>query len=158
MKSYLRSFASREAAGQITKVALVGVANTVLDFAVFNVLRSGGMSRFWSITLALLTATFVSYVLNRRWTFALAHGQGSMRETLQFYAINLAAWAVTLGVVAAADSLFGPLTQLGENVAKLAAVVIILLPKFAGYRDVVFRKAIDDREAGRPGVVVGRDG
>jgi hypothetical protein len=84
----------------------------------------------------------VSYLLNRRWSFQLTDGKVSFRETAQFYAINLVAWAVTLGVVELADVVFGPLSLFGENLAKLAAVVVILIPKFVGYRDVVFRRAL----------------
>ena len=56
---------------------------------------------------------------------------------------------VTLGIVWIAAQAFDPLSRIGENVAKVAAVVIILLPKFAAYRDVVFKRALDDRAAHR---------
>lgn len=147
MKHYLRSFMNRESAGQLTKVAVIGVINSVVDFAVFNVLRTVSVSRFWSVTLALLVATFVSFRLNRRYTFKLHHGKVSVRETAQFYGVNIVAWGVTLGVIEFADVMFGPLSLLGENVAKVAAVGIILLPKFAAYRDVVFGRALADRAA-----------
>ena len=148
MKHYLKSFMNREAANQITMVAIIGVVNTVVDFGVFNVLRQQlSMSRFWSITIAFTIATVVSYLLNRRYTFRLHDGKVYVREAVQFYAINVIAWGVTLGVVELAEALFGDLTVLGENLAKGAAVVIILLPKFAAYRDVVFGRALADRAA-----------
>ena len=138
---------NRESASQLTKVAVIGVINSVVDFGVFNVLRTLSVDRFWSVTIALLVATFASFLLNRRYTFKLHHGNVSMREAAQFYGVNLVAWGVTLGVIELADVLFGPLTLLGENVAKVAAVGIILLPKFAAYRDVVFGKALAHRAA-----------
>jgi putative flippase GtrA len=92
--------------------------------------------------VAFAVATFVSYLLNRRWSFQLTDGRVSLRETINFYAINIVAWLVTIGIVQIAEWLFGPLSLLGENVAKFAAVVVILIPKFAGYRDIVFRKAL----------------
>ncbi|MDJ0961583.1 MAG: GtrA family protein [Acidimicrobiia bacterium] len=147
MRNYLKTFLNRESATQITTVAVIGVINTVVDFSVFNVLRSVSVSRFWAVTVALLIATFVSYLLNRRYTFKLHDGRVTMREAIQFYAVNLAAWAVTLGVIELADVVFGPLSLLGENFAKVAAVAIILLPKFAAYRDVVFGKALKHRAA-----------
>ncbi len=147
MRNYLKTFLNRESATQITTVAVIGVVNTVVDFSIFNVLRAVSVSRFWSVTIALLVATFVSYLLNRRFTFKLHDGKVTMREAVQFYAVNLAAWAVTLGVIELADIMFGPLSLLGENVAKVAAVAIILLPKFAAYRDVVFGKALKHRAA-----------
>ena len=39
--------------------------------------------------------------------------------------------------------LWGPLTVLQLNLAKFAAVVGVLFPKYAGYRDLVFRRSID---------------
>lgn len=147
MRNYLRTFLNRESATQITTVAVIGVVNTVVDFSVFNVLRAASVSRFWAVTIALLIATFVSYLLNRRFTFKLHDGKVTMREAMQFYGVNLAAWAVTLGVIELADVVVGPLSLLGENLAKVAAVAIILLPKFAAYRDVVFGKALKHRAA-----------
>lgn len=144
MNSYLKTFLNREAANQFVKVGAIGILNTVVDFTLFNVLRVGGMPRNWAITIAFAVATFVSYLLNRRWSFQLTDGRVSLRETVNFYAINIVAWLVTIAIVEAADWLFGPLSLLGENFAKFAAVVVILIPKFAGYRDIVFRKALSD--------------
>jgi putative flippase GtrA len=142
VNSYLKTFLNREAASQFVKVGAIGFLNTVVDFSLFNVLRVGGVPRNWAITVAFAVATFVSYLLNRRWSFQLTDGHVSLRETINFYVINVIAWLVTIGIVEMADWLFGPLSLLGENVAKFAAVVVILLPKFAGYRDIVFRKAL----------------
>ena len=142
MNSYLKTFLNRESASQFIKVGTIGLLNTVVDFSLFNMLRVGGVPRNWAITVAFAVATFVSYLLNRRWSFKLTDGRVSLRETINFYAINIVAWLVTIGIVQIAEWLFGPLSLLGENVAKFAAVVVILIPKFAGYRDIVFRKAL----------------
>ena len=143
MKRYLQSFMTGEAASQFLKVATIGVVNTICFFVVFNILRrTTEMSRFWAITVAFALATMVSYVLNRKWTFDLKDGHVVFRETLTFYAVNVVAWAATEAIVALADEWFGPLSAVGENVALIFASGIILLPKFASYRDVVFRKAI----------------
>lgn len=145
MKHYIRTFLTRETGNQFVKVGVIGVVNTVVDFALFNVLRWSGLGRYPAITLAFTAATLMSYVLNRRWSFDLTDGKVSLRETTHFYWINAAAWAVTVAIVWLADKWFGPLTQLGENAAKLAAVFVILVPKFAGYRDIVFRRALHER-------------
>lgn len=142
MRNYIRSFVTREAAGQLAKVGVIGVFNTVVDFGLFNAFRMVSIPRNWALALAFAIATFVSYGLNRRWSFQLTDGHVRLRETVNFYLINAASLGVTFLVVEAADVLFGPLSRLGENVAKFAAVVIILMPKFAGYRDIVFRHAI----------------
>ena len=147
MRNYLQTFLNRESASQITKVAIIGIVNTVVDFVVFNVLREVGIGVYAAVTAALLIATGVSYLLNRHYTFQLKDGKVSIREAVQFLVVNLIALAVTLGIVRIAQELFDPLSRLGENIAKVAAIVVILLPKFAAYRDVVFGKALADKAA-----------
>jgi putative flippase GtrA len=142
MKNYLRTLTTRDAGRQITRLAVVGLGNTAIDFILFNLLRTRGVSLFWSITIAFGLATFASYVINRRWTFGLGQNSGGLIETFHFYLVNLVAWGATILIVTGADTLFGPLGRVEENVAKLFAAGIILIPKFASYRDVVFRKAI----------------
>ena len=51
----------------------------------------------------------------------------------------------TVQAIGAFFALLGPLSRLEANVAYGAAALIIILPKFAGYRDIVFRKALDAR-------------
>ena len=143
MTDYIRSLFSAEARTQIVKIGAIGVVNTIVDFTLANIAKFGaGWSDFWAVTLGFTVATAVSYVLNRRWTFAIKHGKGLVRETIVFYAINVAAWAVTVGIVEAADWWIGPLDEVTFNLAKLSSVVVVLLPKFASYRDLVFRRSI----------------
>jgi len=157
VKRYMRSFVTRETAGQLVKVGIIGVFNTVVDFGLFNGFRSMATPRNWALALAFAIATFVSYGLNRRWSFQLTDGHVKLRETVHFYIINAVSLGVTFVVVEAADAVFGPLTRFGENVAKLAAVAIIVMPKFAGYRDIVFRHAIRQHKARRVAAGVERD-
>ena len=154
MVRYIRSLFTKTAVNQLLKVAAVGVVNTVVSFALFNLFLGllGGTKtvaegfnweQFWSIAFSFLIATLVSYALNRRWTFRLREPGEMRRETVNFIGINVIAWAVTQGIVGGADLLWGPLTRLEQNLYYLAASGLIILPKFAGYRDIVFRKAID---------------
>lgn len=153
MKSYVKSLFTPTAIRQLAKVGLIGVVNTVVSFSLFNIFLTvlGGVKKvdegfnweqFWSVALSFAIATFVSYVLNRRWAFSLKDPGDAKRETTNFFAINLVAWAVTQLSVSGADVLWGPLSRLGQNIAYLAAAIVIIVPKFAGYRDIVFRKAI----------------
>lgn len=143
MKSYLKSFMNRDAATQFVKVGMVGVLNTILYFVLFNIFREFGIGLVASVTLAFAAATLFSYLVNRRWTFRIVSASPSIAEGSKFYVVNIVAWAVTVAVVLAADWLFGPLSRLGENIANVVAAGLILLPKFASYRDLVFRRSID---------------
>ncbi len=154
MKRYIQSFFTREAFAQFLKVGLVGIANTVVSFVIYNFLlvvfkatdgESNGLKLFWAVTISFALSTFMSYLLNRRWTFQLTDGRVSGRETVRFYLVNLVAWGLTTLFVTGADAIWGPLDRLGANVAFLTAALVIIIPKFAGYRDIVFRKAIDAR-------------
>lgn len=156
MRGYLRSFMNREAFGQLVRVGVIGIVNTAVSFTLFNILlwmlgatgeEGNDAELFWSTAVSFILATFMSYVLNRRWSFALTEGGLSGRETAHFYVINLVALGVTVGVVNGANALWGPLSRMGANVAYAAAAVLIIVPKFAGYRDIVFRKALDERKA-----------
>jgi putative flippase GtrA len=149
VKSYLRSFLTREAAGQFLRLSVIGGLNTIAYFALLNVFRwSVRLSSFWSITLAFTLATAMSYVLNRRWTFKITEGRGSIRETAWFYIVNLAAWGSTVVVVKAAEHIFGELGPFAFNAANVVATAFILIPKFASYRDVVFGKALRQKGDG----------
>jgi putative flippase GtrA len=158
VRTYFKTLVTPTALRQLIKVALVGVVNTIVSFTLFNIFLTvlGGTKtvdegfnweQFWSILLAFMLATFLCYALNRRWTFQLNEAGNARRETVHFFAINIVAWALTQIIVGGADWLWGPLTRTEQNVAYLAASGMIIVPKFAGYRDIVFRKALDAKEA-----------
>jgi putative flippase GtrA len=143
--AYVRSFFDRESMGQMAKLVIIGVVNTGVDFGVFNLFPSS-VPLFWRVTIAFAVATEVSYLLNRRWTFQLRGGEGVWRETTVFFLVNGVAWLATVGIVLGSEAIFGNLSRFGENMAKLAAGVIILLPKLASYRDLVFRRSLARRQ------------
>ena len=143
MKQYVASFLNRKSFDQFIKVGVVGVVNTVVSFALFNLFLIGfEWASVLSVTVAFAITTFLSYVLNRMWTFELRDGRVSGRETVQFYLVNGAAWAATAGMMWLSETWFGPLSNLAANGVYLFASIVILLPKFASYRDIVFGKAL----------------
>ncbi len=146
MIAYVRGFFSREGISQMAKLVIIGVVNTGVDFGVFNLFPQSVLL-FWRVTIAFAVATEVSYLLNRRWTFQLRGHDGIWRETTVFFLVNGVAWAATVGIVLGAEAVFGDLSRLGENMAKLVAGVVILLPKLASYRDLVFRRSLARRAA-----------
>lgn len=148
MKTYLESFLNRKSLDQFIKVGVVGMVNTVVSFALFNLFLIGfDWPSVPSVSLAFAITTFLSYLLNRMWTFELRDGKVSGRETFHFYLVNGAAWAGTAGMMWLAETFFGPLSDLAANGVYLFASVVILLPKFASYRDIVFGKALAEDAA-----------
>jgi len=156
MKDYLKSFTTSEALVQVFKVGLIGVVNTVVSLVLFNVMllllggeegRRDGFDPqvFTAVAVAFALTTLLSYALNRKWTFDLDITGGSRSETMKFFVINGIALAVTQLVVTGGDALWGPWSSTELNIAYIGAALLIILPKFAGYRDVVFRRALDSR-------------
>ena len=149
MKRYLASFMTRESFGQFIKVGLVGAVNTIVSFALFNIFLWMGWWSVAAVSVAFALTTFMSYLLNRIWTFDIKDGRVSGRETVRFYLVNVAAWAGTAGTMWLAETMFGPLSKIAANVVYLITSIVILLPKFASYRDVVFGKALREQETSR---------
>ena len=147
MREYLKTFANKKSLVQAVKVATVGVFNTAATFIIFNAVRWAGFSWFVAITVAFTLTTFMSYLINRRWTFELVDGHVSGRETAAFFAVNLVAYLASVGIIWLAETLFGPLTRIGENVALLGAAGILILPKLASYRDLVFGRALKENQS-----------
>jgi len=146
MKRYLASFMTKESFEQFAKVGLVGVANTIVSFSLFNLFLWMGWWSVAAVSVAFALTTFMSYLLNRAWTFEIKDGKVSGGETVRFYLVNLAAWAGTAGTMWLAETMFGPLSKIAANGVYLVTSILILLPKFASYRDVVFGKAIKEKE------------
>ncbi len=145
---YLKSFLTREAFGQFMRMVGIGVINTIVDFSLLNFFFAVlGWGEIMSVTVALVIASLVAYVLNRRFTFRLDGGL-RVRETVAFVAVNVVALLLTNLLVWLAIEQFGNLTQLQLNLVKIIATGLILLPKFAGYRDFVFGRAIKERSDG----------
>ncbi|MDH3498775.1 MAG: GtrA family protein [Acidimicrobiia bacterium] len=149
MTGYLKSFLTRKALGQIIRVGLIGGFNTIVYFVVLNIMRwSVGFSSFWSVTVAFAVGTAFSYVMNRRWSFQIADGSvGNVRESASFFIVNVVAWATTAFVVQVAEGLWGPLGPIGLNAAAVVATGFVILPKFAAYRDVVFKRSLEQATA-----------
>ncbi len=150
MTGYLRTFFTRKALGQIIRVGLIGGFNTIVYFAVLNLFRwAVGLSTFWAVAVAFATGTALSYFMNRRWSFEIDDGSvAKMSESVSFLVVNVLAWLATEAVVLFAEAQLGPLGPLGLNLAAVAAAGLIILPKFAVYRDVVFKRSLEQANAG----------
>ncbi len=146
MIDYLRSFLTREALRQFMKMTGIGLFNTFVDFGLLNVFFSVlEWGELTSVTVAFVIATFSAYILNRRFTFGLA-ATVRLKETVGFLVVNGIALGITDLLVWVASARLDGLTQLELNVVKLITTGIILIPKFAGYRDLVFKSAMQQRD------------
>jgi putative flippase GtrA len=136
---------------KVVRFGVVGVANTMIDFAVLNLLLAlFGVTRGWPLVLcnaaAFLGASLNSYFLNKKWTFA-QKARASLRQYLVFLALALGGLAINsvvlylLATGLSRPSWLSP--TLWINVAKAAATVASLVWNYLACRYVVFgRKAV----------------
>ena len=125
---------------QFWRFGVVGIINTLLDFALFNLLvlllsRPDGLALLACNAAAFLAANLCSYFGNRSWTFAKS-SPASLREYAAYLAISLVGlllntlvlWWATGGVVESFWQL---------NLAKAGATVVSMGWNFLGYRVIL---------------------
>lgn len=144
MRNYVKTLMHREALTQMVKLGFIGGFNTVVTLGLSLLFRKLGMLDELAVTFGWIIGTLLSYFMNRRWTFSLDTGSANVRETSHFFGVNLLAGALTVGFVWLAGRLRGDLSDVEFLGAQILASAIIVIPKFAAYRDVVFRRSLTD--------------
>lgn len=142
MRNYVKTLMHREALTQMLKLGFIGGFNTAVTLALSLVFRKLGMLDEFAVALAWVLGTLLSYFLNRRWTFSLDSRGVNVRETSHFFLVNVVAGALTVGFVFLAGRLRGDLSDVEFLGAQILASAIIVIPKFAAYRDVVFKRSL----------------
>ncbi|MET8082644.1 GtrA family protein [Micromonospora sp. NPDC005237] len=123
------------------KFGIVGGINTVINYAVFNVLALTVFvnGQLKATVIATVVATITSYLMNRHWTYRDRPKSALRREYVLFFLFNGAGLLIELGAVAAAKYGLGVHGLLALNVAKTAGVLLATLFRFWSYRTFVFQ-------------------
>jgi len=131
--------------GEVAKFGAVGLVNTILDYAVLNLLLSIGPLK--AKVAATVVATTASYFMNRHWTFNTRDRAGLRREYVLFFALNLVGLAIQLAVLGVAKYGLG-FTEHGGGDDRLAlnlfnalGIAVAMVFRFWAYRAFVFRIA-----------------
>lgn len=136
---------------QLVKFAIVGVLNTLVDFAVFQTLN---LLLGWVYAAQVFGYTcgiVNSYLWNSSWTFREQRTR-SLREMLLFLAVNLVSLGVSLGVIWLCREAFGLTNEWaagwmpdalsgfvkGDTIDKLIATFVAIIVNFGGNRLFVF--------------------
>ncbi len=125
--------AMREAAGQFTRYAIVGLASNALAFSLYLILTIAGMDHKLAMTLLYGLGVAQTFVFNKRWSFRHVgmHGPAFVRYCISYglgYVINLLALLVLV------DHMRYPHEFVqGVMVLSLAAM-LFLLQKFWVFR------------------------
>ncbi len=132
---------------QIYRFAIVGLLNTVIDFAVFNLLiivsgvRSGPGLILINIT-AVFLAIVNSYILNRTWTFKSSNPNYAA-QLPRFLIASLTGMFINIATIGLFSLLLLPGTNpsyLALNGIKLLAALLSASWNFISYRYWVFKK------------------
>jgi putative flippase GtrA len=128
---------------ELVRFGSVGGVAFLVDMGTYNVLRFGPVdvlhdSPLTARVLAVLLATFVSWLGNRHWTFADRRSHRHARELVLFAAVNLLGTAVMIGTLAVSHYVLGQSGPLADNVANVIGIALGTAVRYAGYRLFVF--------------------
>ncbi len=123
---------------QLTKFAIVGCANTIVDFSVYILLTRGWLGFHLHFLIGNLIAFFASvvnsYFLNKRWTFRNLDTRHHI-QFAKFFLVN----TITLSLYEILLFLFIDRFHLFDLTAKLIAVAIVTAWNFSANKFWTFR-------------------
>jgi putative flippase GtrA len=125
------------------KFASVGVANTVIDIAVLNLLvLIVGLPAIVANTISTGLGITFSFFMNKKWTFE-SNGKNYLREVVLFFVFSIIAmWVINNGILQVLVLILPSewAEFLRVNVAKIIASVASMTWNYITYKYVVFRK------------------
>jgi putative flippase GtrA len=132
---------------ELGKFGIVGGVSFLVDFSIFNVLRSfAHVESLTAATCSMVVAASVAFVGNRFWTWRDRGRTGLRREYALYFVFNLVGLVITLGCLALSTYGLGAIWPvfkgvLAENVAKnVVGMALATAFRFWSYRQIVFRR------------------
>jgi putative flippase GtrA len=132
----LASVVAHPESRRLSKYAIVGVANVLIDFAIYALLLHAGVWYLAAKALSVSAATLNGYTFNRRWTFRA----GRHRHALLVRYLSVQGTGLALGVVLLAALV--ELAGMGKLVAQLIALPGVALFTFTSNRFWTFGRAV----------------
>lgn len=125
---------NRQSLVQFIKFNLVGVLNTLVDFALFTLLIYVGMHYLAAQCIAYAGGVTNSYLCNKKWTFSNG-SRTTAAQIARFAAVNGVSFALSLVLLYLLGERFGvhPLA------AKVGVTAITMIVNFTGTKLWVFR-------------------
>ena len=141
---------------EMARFLVVGGVAFVVDMGLFNLLVFGpgqvlGNKTTTANIISVTTATIVSWVGNRYWTFKDRRTERQGRAMVIYAAINVVGALVPIGTVALTHYTFGLTSALAMNAAKVIGIVLGTALRYVGYKLWVFTAPADvvDDEAAK---------
>lgn len=138
----------RSLAPEASAFALIGAANSVLYFVIFNLAITIGAVK--ATVLATVVTTTLSYLANRHWTYRSRPRSARRREYSLFFGFNLVGMLIqssVVGFVKYGMHLDESRHRLLFNLATVAGIGMATLFRFWAYRTLVFRPHPADHPA-----------
>jgi putative flippase GtrA len=124
---------SQQELWRFIKFALVGISGTIVDFTTLNIVHLlFGASLFVSNSISFSIAVVNNFIWNRLWTFPESRARPFSTQLLQFGAVNVVGLVINQTVFLTLNHyVFRPwLGELGYNVAKACAIIVVLFWNF----------------------------
>lgn len=148
-----RNAEAKKTIWQMAKFIIVGVLNTLVDFAVFQALNLLLGWVYAAQVIGYTCGVINSYLWNSNWTFREQRTR-SFREISLFLVVNLASLGVSLGMIWLCREAFGITNAWvagwmpqflagfikGDTVAKLIATAVAIMVNYLGNRLFVFNQ------------------
>ena len=132
---------------QLAKFIAVGLANTVVDFGILNILIflsgiAGGLVYSVFKGISFIIATIHSYFWNKFWTFKVK--QGREKEFLQFFLISAIGFVINVGIASLVVNVIGIRFEISAkiwaNIGAACGSIVGLAWNFIGYKFIVFKQ------------------
>jgi len=128
---------------QVVRFALIGVANTLIDFGIFHLLANELTQPFFFANIvSTSTALIFSFIMNSRFTFK---NQVTRQNLVKFFVVTLSAlWLLqplVIAIILPLISLFGNFLSAESQllIAKVVATGASLVWNFVLYKFYVYK-------------------
>lgn len=132
----------------MVRFGIVGVLNTVVDFALLNLLyHVVGLPLLGANTLSVTGGIVNSFFWNKHWTFSAGGWHRWWRQALVFVTVSLIGLVINDAGIYVLHVWSGGTSVLAVNMQKIGASVISMVWNFLGYRFLAFRSARSEGSA-----------
>ena len=131
-----KAFLKSDTCKKFIKFAITGVINTLVDFAVYSLVRRLTQNEYIAQTAGYFCGIVNSYIINRSWTFRKEKAGFFSSQLVKFLVVN----GITFGLSMGATWLFNDFMQLHWIIAKLLVVAITTVVNFTLSNLWAFRK------------------
>lgn len=115
----------QKALHQFAKFAVIGVVNTLIDFAIYYILTRVvlifGGNVYIANTIGFIAGATFSYFANRTWTFSVQNKAG-VTEAAKFYGTAASGYAINMLVFYFSISFLGIFDLVAKVIATLVAI------------------------------------